>query len=180
MLLVGNVFALAGCLVMVFIGLIREKKKILLAQSLQFALMGVGNLLLGGVTGFIANLVSLARNLLFARKKGDMRVWKIVFIAAQLLLSLSVMGNGWRDWFSWLPVFAAALFTWFLDTKSEITLKIIIMITQLLWLVYDLHIQNYVTVAFDIFTFLSTAAGICLILRARREKIEEIEEEKPR
>lgn len=174
-LILGNAFALAGCLVMVAIGLVREKKKILLAQSAQFALMAVGNMLLGGLTGFIANLVSIVRNLLFAQKRGDMRFWKIGFILLQLALSLRVMGESWREWVSWLPVVAAAVFTWFLDTKSEVCLKIVILVTQLMWLVYDIHIQNYVTVAFDIFTFISTSVGLGMILKLRRERIEERE-----
>ncbi len=49
-ILIGNIISFAGAIIMVLIGLIKERKKILSAQIAQFALMGLGNLVLGGVT----------------------------------------------------------------------------------------------------------------------------------
>ena len=63
-LVIGNIISFAGAIVMVLIGLIKERKKILSAQIAQFSLMGLGNLVLGGPTGFITNMVSIVRNLI--------------------------------------------------------------------------------------------------------------------
>ncbi len=169
MLLLGNLITLVGCGLMVGIGLIKEKKKILAVQCVQFGFLAAGNLCLGGVTGFIANLVSLLRNLAFARGK-TFRGMKWGFIALQLLLSLCTIGENAGIWYFWMPILAAAIFTWFLDTKSEIRLKVVIILTQGLWLMYDLGIRNYVAVVFDVFTMLSTAIGIGLIRKKQRQE----------
>ena len=65
-LFIGNIVIFIGALFMVAIGLIKSKKNILIAQNFQFLIMGIGNLILGGTSGFISNMVSIARNLFFA------------------------------------------------------------------------------------------------------------------
>lgn len=163
--LIGNIIALLGCTLMVLVGLIKEKRRILSVQCIQFLLQGASNLILGGYSGFIANIVSVLRNLAF--NKFRVTVWlKIAFVALQLLLSIGTLS---ANIVTWLPLFAAVLFTWFLDLKNEVHLKIMIIIAQIMWLVYDFVHINYVSVAFDCFTMVSTTVGIFLILRDRRK-----------
>ncbi len=163
-IIIGNIIAFAGCGLMVLVGFIKQKRRILAVQCVQFALQGASNLILGGFSGFIANVVSILRNLAFFKFKNS--VWlKLFFIVLQLLLSLSSLRNGFINW---LPLLAAVLFTWFLDLENEVYLKIVIISTQVLWLIYDFVHFNYVAVAFDCFTMVSTVAGIFLILRDRR------------
>lgn len=164
-ILIGNIIAFVGCSLMVFVGLIKEKKRILSVQCLQFAIQGASNLILGGFTGFIANVVSIIRNVVFSKVRSTVAL-KMLFVAVQLLLSAGSLGDGV---ISWLPVLAAALFTWFIDVESEVILKIVIIVTQILWLVYDLCHTNYVSAAFDVFTMISTVVGIYLILRDKNK-----------
>ena len=121
--------------------------------------MGFGNLILGGVNGFIANVVSIVRNLVFVKCKSTVTL-KLIFIAVQLLLSLGSMGDGWV---AWLPILATALFTWFLDTKHTSTLKIVIITTQVMWLIYDIYYRNFVAVTFDVMTMISNLIGFFLV-----------------
>lgn len=162
-ILIGNLVSGVGCLIMVGIGLLRKNSHILLAQCFQCAFMGAGNLILGGVNGFIANVVSIARNLIFVKCRTT-RLLKVIFIGLQLLLSLGSMGDGLV---CWLPILATALFTWFLDTKSPLTLKKVILITQVMWLTYDIYYRNYVTVTFDVMTMISNAVGFWMIKKAK-------------
>ena len=67
LLLIGNAISMIGCLVTVAIGFLKEKNQILLAQCVQCLFMGVGNLTLGGVSGFICNIVTILRNLVFVK-----------------------------------------------------------------------------------------------------------------
>ena len=154
---------------MVFVGLIKEKRRILSVQCIQFTLQGASNLILGGHSGFIANVVSILRNLAFARLKNT--VWlKLFFVLLQVVLSYKSLTSGF---ISWLPLFAAVLFTWFLDLKSEVQLKLVIISTQVLWMIYDFVHLNYVAVAFDIFTMISNSIGIYMLLRGRKKSGEE-------
>lgn len=163
--LIGNIIALLGCTLMVLVGLIKEKRRILSVQCVQFALQGVANLILGGYGGFIANIVSILRNLAF--NKFRVTVWlKLFFIVLQLCLSVSTLS---ASLVSWLPLLASVLFTWFLDLKSEVQLKTVIIISQVMWLIYDFVHLNFVSVTFDFFTMISTTVGIFLILRDRKK-----------
>ena len=157
MMVIGNLVSLAGCLLMVAVGFIRKKSHILAAQCVQFGFMGFGNLLLGGTSGFISNMVGIARNLVFAKFRTTTAL-KIFFILLQLLLSS--LGDGL---ISWLPIIAAAIFTWSLDTKSEAKLKVVIITTQVLWLIYDLYYRNYVAAAFDVMTMVSNLVGFFMV-----------------
>lgn len=164
LLLLGNLVSFLGCLLMVSIGFLKKKEQILGVQCLQFSLMGVSNFLLGGISGTISNVVSVIRNLVFFRAKVTVPL-KLGFIALQVLLSLGTIRTSPLEW---LPVLAAGAFTWFLDVKSEVTLKAVIIATFFLWVVYDLCHQNYVAMTFDILSIFSNAAGIYMIRKARK------------
>lgn len=156
---IGNAVSMIGCLIMVAIGLLKKKSHILIAQSVQCCFMGCGNLILGGVSGFICNIVTIIRNLVFVKFPVTTRL-KVFFIGLQLLLSAgSLSGN----LVTWLPLVSAALFTWFLDTKSTAKLKLVILATQVMWLIYDLYYRNYVAAAFDVMTMVSNLVGFFMV-----------------
>ena len=163
-ILLGNLISLAGAVLMVVIGFIKRKEKVLAVQCVQFGLMGVGNLVLGGVTGALSNLVSLVRNLVCCRI-GITVPLKLLFIAAQAGLSLWVNTQGL---IGLLPVIAASIFTWFLDVKSDFGMKILLIGTQCLWLVYDFTIMNYVSFAFDIMCLCSNGVGLYRIYKSAK------------
>jgi hypothetical protein len=163
-LLIGNAISMIGCLVMVGIGFLKKKNHILIAQSVQCLFMGAGNLILGGISGFICNIVTIIRNLAFMKFRNTAGM-KIFFILLQFVLSISTLSVGW---ISWLPILSAALFTWFMDTRSEAKLKVVILCTQVMWLTYDLYFRNYVASAFDVMTMLSNS--YCLFTILKRSK----------
>ncbi len=164
LILIGNLISFLGCLLMVSIGFLRKKNQILGVQCLQFSLMGISNFLLGGISGTISNLVSIVRNLVFFKVKVTVPL-KITFIVLQILLSLGALKEAPLEW---LPVLAAGAFTWFLDVKSEITLKIVMIGAFFLWVVYDLCHQNYVAMTFDVLSIFSNAAGIWMLCKGKK------------
>ena len=160
-LLIGNTISMIGCLIMVLIGFLKKKNQILVAQCVQCLFMGIGNLVLGGVSGFICNIVTVLRNLVFVKFRNTTFL-KVLFIVLQLVLSIGSLSAGF---ISWLPLVAAALFTWCMDTKSAAKLKICILCTQVLWLIYDLHYLNYVASAFDVMTMISNIIGLYMVCK---------------
>ena len=162
--LIGNAISMIGCLIMVGIGFLKKNSHILIAQCAQCMFMGMGNLVLGGISGFVCNIVTILRNLVFLKFRNTTTL-KIGFILLQVLLSISSLSAGW---ISWLPIIAAALFTWFMDTKSEKMLKIIILITMVMWLTYDLYFRNYVASAFDVMTMISNTICLFAILKSSK------------
>ena len=163
-LLIGNAVSMIGCLIMVLIGFLKRNNHILMAQCAQCLFMGAGNLILGGVSGFISNVVTIFRNLVFLKLKNTVFL-KVFFILLQLLLSWSSLTAGF---ISWLPLIAAALFTWYMDTKSAVKLKIVILCTQVMWLTYDLYFRNYVASAFDVMTMVSNVIGLYMVCKKNK------------
>ena len=162
---IANLVSMVGCVLMVAVGLLQKRRQILLVQCVQFAILGAANLMLGAMTGFVSGIVSIVRNLVYLRRE-DVGRLKFGFIAVQLVVSLSVGIEGLIDWF---PIVSTVLFTWFLETKSEVRLKLVIIAAQSLWLIYDFVYLNYVTMAFDALTILSNAMGILVLLRKTKE-----------
>ena len=158
-ILIGNIVTFAGAMIMVGIGLLKTKRNILLAQSVQCLIMGIGNLILGGMTGFLANMITIVRNL-FCLKKELTTPWKLVFIALQLAIGVPFNNMGI---IGLLPIIAACIFTWYLDTKSEVFLKLLIITTMVMWLIFDCSIHNYVSTVMDVFTIISNTAGIVML-----------------
>ena len=165
MVLLGNVISFAAAILMVCIGLIKEKNKIILAQCAQFALFATANFVLGGIMGGITNAVSMARNIISVKHEFGFK-WKIVFSVVQLGLGIAANNEGFLGW---LPIIAALSLTWMLDTKDEIALKLVFLFGQVLWVFYDLRHQNYVGVFFDAFSFVTNIIGIKMILKDRRK-----------
>lgn len=162
-LLLGNLLSMLGCSLMVLGGFIKKKNKILYVQVFQFALQAGANLVLGAINGAVCGGVSIVRNLVFSKVKASVPL-KLVFIAVQFVLSIKALENGMIEW---IPIISGALFTCFLDAKAE-TLKKAIIVSQLMWLVYDAFYQNYVGACFDFMTMCSNFAGIIMINKATK------------
>ena len=160
-ILVGNLLSMIGCVMMVAIGFVRKKERILGLQCIQFTILGLANVVLGAFTGAVSGVVGIVRNLVFT-KIGSSVPWKLLFLAVQAVLALQTNPQGLLDW---VPILSGSLFTWYIDLKSETGFKTMIISAQSMWLVYDLCYSNYVSAAFDVFTMLSNLVGIVMIRR---------------
>ena len=158
-ILLGNGVFFLGAVILVLLGLIKTKRNILIAQILQEAFMGAGMLILGGIAGFIVDVVAIFRNLVCIKWNYTLK-WKLIFIAAQAGL-YAVFGT--EGLCGWLPVVAMCLFTWFLDSENVILLKVLIAVMQLMWLVYDISIVNYVGMVVDVVSAVTNVVGIFLV-----------------
>ena len=161
MLILGNAVAMVGCVLMVLVGFLRKKEQILIVQCFQFGILGIGNLILGGMSGFISGVVSIVRNLVFARTGGS-RNWKIAFIVIQTVLTFM---TGWPGLIGCMPLISGIILTWFMDARSDLEFKIALIAAQVTWVIYDWHYRNYVAFTFDIFTILSNLWAIRMIRR---------------
>ena len=161
---IANIVSLLGCTLMVLIGFIKNKDKILKAQILQFGLMGLSNFILGGYGGAVANFLSIFRNIYIA-KRPCTKTAKIVFILLQVALSVTTVSLNPITWF---PIINTVLFTWYIDTKNIVWFKSIIIFTLVLWGIYDICHLNFVSAAFDVFTIVSTAYSVLQIRKERK------------
>lgn len=168
-LIAGNLVSLAGSIVMVCIGLIRSRNRILLAQNLQFLLMAFGNLILGGISGFIANIVSVIRNL-FCLKFEYTKKWKIFFVVLQTGISVVTLYFSGFTWKEILPILSTILYTCSLGSEDAVFLKKVMIVCTAMWVVYDLMNLNITAFVFDILTITTTFISIVRIHQKSVEK----------
>ncbi len=169
-ILLGNIVSFVGCTVMVLIGFIKNKDRYIIMQTVQFLLNALSHFLLGGFGGTIAALVSATRNIIIAKWKCTTGI-KIALIAVQAALSLSTIT---ANPITWIPIIAAGMFTWYIDTKDVMWFKWVIIITLVMWAVYDIYHHNYVSVWFSIFTVVTNGISMVKIHKERKEAKEKL------
>ncbi|ETP73207.1 Bacterial inner membrane protein [Lachnospiraceae bacterium JC7] len=166
-LIIGNVLGLIGSLLMVGIGFVHNRRYILIGQNVQFLIMGIGNLVLGGVSGFVANIISVIRNI-FILKRELTKGWKLFFVCIQVLVSSVFLYIGGFRWIELLPIISAVVYTGLIDTKKESTLKIVLSACQIMWLVYDIALMNFAAAVFDVLTICANFVGMLRAKKAER------------
>ena len=155
-LLIGNIIGFIGALSMVLVGLQKNKKNILVAQNIQMFLLTISNLILGGITGAIVNIIGIFRNYLCIKDKLN-PFWIENITIATVLLGVLCNTDGI---IGYLPCIATLIFLFCMNMKDVITFKYIIGFIMLLWFVYDMCIMSYTTAIFDIVTFFTTMVTI--------------------
>ena len=155
-LIIGNIIALIASLLMVYSGILKEKKKILYIQTVQIGLSVVSNIVLGGITGAIINAISMIRNIICY--KGKLR-FKEKGIITILSIILSIQFNN-LGLIGFLPVVSTVTYVWLMNIKDAKKFKLLIAFTMLLWLVYDVTIKSYASAIFDFMTLIANIITI--------------------
>lgn len=156
MIVIGNVIALIASLVMVYSGLLKQKKKILYVQTVQIGLSVISNIVLGGVTGAIINALSCIRNILCYKDKLGLKE-KIIITFLSIILSLKFNNLGLIGLF---PLISTVSYIWLMNTKDVIKFKILNIFTMLMWLIYDICIQSYTSSIFDFANIIANLIAI--------------------
>ena len=162
-LLIGNIIALIASIAMVIAGLQKTKKKVLFVQIIQIALAALGNLVLGGYTGAIVNVLNCVRDVLCYKDKMGVKE-KIIISVLAIGISLAFNNLGW---IGFLPVIATVLYIIYMNTKDDLKFKILVLVVLVLWTVYDIYIKSYTAGIFDI---ISIIANVVTILRIKHLK----------
>lgn len=165
-LIIGNAILFLASLIMVSLGLVKNKKQILLLQTIQIFMMGIGCLFLGSIPAAIINGFSCVRNILAYHDKLN-RNSKMVLIA--LCTSCSLTFNNIGIW-GIFPIISSILFVIFIDTKDVSKFKQLEIVSTSLWLAHDIHILAYSAVVFDILTIVTNAVAFTQLKQNRLVK----------
>ena len=150
-ILLGNIVALIASIFMVISGILKEKKKMLWAQTIQIFLLIVSNIILGGLSGAISNTAGLIRNFIYEKKWLNMPVKIILTLISSIIaIKLNTLGI-----LGYLPLIANAVYIFLMDLKDVRYFKILLIATELMWLIYDTLIKSYTSAAFDFETMLA-------------------------
>lgn len=164
-ILIANAIALIASLLMVYTGYIKKKEKILFFQTIQIGLSVISNLILGGITGAIINVLGLIRNILCYKEKLN-KIAQIILIILSILLgvyfnNLAVIGL--------LPIISNVVYIVFMNIKDVIKFKYLIIFTMTMWLVYDIYIMSYTSAVFDLGNIIANIISIIQIKKSAKK-----------
>ena len=162
-LILGNIIALIASLLMVYSGLLKQKKKILYFQTVQIGLSVISNIILGGITGAIINTLSMVRNILCYKNKLGLKA-KIVITILAVILTFKFNNLGY---IGLLPLISTIVYIWLMNIKNVKKFKLLIAFTMLMWLIYDMVIKSYTSALFD---FMNIVANIVTIFQIKTSK----------
>lgn len=156
---IANIIAILGCILMVAVGYIKNKKSALIVQVIQMILLSITDLLLGSITGTLINILGIIRNILcYKNSLSKISIALIIIASVYFGYSHNTLG-----FIGLLPIINNIVFIIFINTKSKVGFKILIIFSMILWFIHDLYIKSYVTALFDIFTIISSVISIIQI-----------------
>ena len=166
-LVIGNIVALVAASFSIFIGITKNRKKLIYLQSIQFFIYTIVNVILGGISGAIANIIGMVRNILcYKEKLTKLSILLIIIMSTILTLAFNNLG-----FIGLLPLFNTIIYTYFINEKNPLKFKLLFLVTVILWFIYDLAIKSYTSVAFDIFTIItSTIAAYQIYKNSKKQE----------
>lgn len=166
-IVIGNIVALVGSALMAYSGIIKEKPKILIVQTIQMLMLAISNIILGGVPGAIINSVNCVRNMLCYEEKLGFKE-KIILVTISVSSSIYFNNLGI---IGILPVIATVFYTMLMDMKNVIKFKILLIFTLILWGIYDLCIKSYTSAVFDLISIIANIFAIYKICILKNNKV---------
>ena len=159
----GNIIALIVSILMVYSGMLKQKKKILYFQTVQIEMSVISNIILGWITGAIINALSLIRNILCYKDKLGLNE-KIVTTILATILTLKFNNLGY---IGLLPLISTVTYIWLMNIKNVKRFKLLIIFTMLMWFIYDIVIKSYTSAIFD---FMNIVANIVTLFQIKSVK----------
>lgn len=166
--IIGNVFSLVACIIMVSIGFVKKKEHVVVGLCFQLGFLGVSNFILGAYSGLIGNILGIIRNIVLPKVKKAL-FWKISFIVVQLVITLLTCDC--TVWISWIPFTYAVALTCVLDTKNVNLFKATILVVQGLFFFFDLYYMNVGSMIADLLTVFSNGISIFMSLRKAKQPV---------
>ena len=160
-MILANIIAFIASMVMVYSGILNNKRKILFVQGVEIILFIISDILVLGYSGAIINFLSLVRNIIVYRGKlNNMTKAILLLLSTGLTLFFNNLG-----FIGLLPLFSMYIYVLFMNTEDIIKFKILMISSLLLWGVYDMMISLYTSLAFDILTILSCLVTLLMLDR---------------
>ena len=162
-IIIGNIIALIASILMVYSGMLKQKKKILYFQTVQIGMSVISNIILGGITGAIINALSMIRNILCYKNKLGLKE-KIIITILAIILTFKFNNLGY---IGLLPLISTVLYIWLMNVEDVRKFKLLIIFTMLMWLIYDVVIKSYTSAIFD---FMNIIANMLTLLQIKLAK----------
>lgn len=161
-LIVANILGLVSALILIYMGSIKEKNKVLKFQIVQSTFGASCDLILGGYPSVITGILNIIRNILVTKKLFN----KIYMFILLVLATISITYFNKLGLIGLIPLANFIFYTIFIDTKDNIIFKYVFIISMITWVIYDFIIKAYSSSIFDLFTVIT---AIYTLIKMKKE-----------
>lgn len=147
----------------------RKHGKILFFRTMEELLFGIQYILLGAYTGAAMNFIGCVRNVLFSRQveKGKSTVLSCVFFSILFVVFALLTWSGVKSILIGIAKVGSTVAYGFRNTT---VMRLIILLTSTLWLIYNSCVGSWAGVVCESFTILSIFVALFRIGRAKRRE----------
>lgn len=133
----------------------KKKKDILLIEIISYLLFSIHFYLLNGITGSICNLIGMfALILIYLIEKYKLRnKYLITLLFVILILIINIIT--YQNLYSLFPMIAITMVIISFLFNNENNIRIIGIISALSWLVYAIVYKSYISIVFNMITFIN-------------------------
>lgn len=158
-LLIGNAISLAAAFFTARSSWAKDRWHIYIYQVLQCLLLAVASIFFQSYAGVVSLLGCALRNYLAALDKLNQ---KTILLCLLLVLVPAVLLNN-RGYIGWIVIAANVLYTLGMyAAKTELTIKINMIVNLILWIVYEILIVDIPSVLADSVGLVTAAASLGL------------------
>lgn len=158
-LVIGNAVGLLSALCAFISYQMKEPKKLIFCQIGCSGFVGISYAIIGAWTGMALNIVCTLRNISYLfldRKPFSHKAYP--YVVAVILAGIGVLS--WEGPISLLPMAGLIIYTIMLSLGDNKKLRISILFTSTLVLIYDLIVREYVPGIMELMSIISAAVGL--------------------
>ncbi len=177
-MLIGQILGITATLIAFVSYQCRGQKQLLLLQTFSTACNCLSYLFLGASSGFVLNIVCMVRNVVYYIFRSNARVSTVSgWLLAAVIAVLGVFS--WQGAVSLLIIVALAANTVFMSMRSPQLLRISILFTCSLILVYNIFVFSIGGILNESVSIVSAAIGIVRFAKSNGKNAENDAAEKP-
>ncbi|MBQ8341368.1 MAG: YgjV family protein [Clostridia bacterium] len=175
MKLIGEIIGFVAIGENFLIFLSNRRERILIFKFISDVLWAANNILLGGYTGAILNVVAMGRETVFynrdKRRWASSPIWLVVFLLVTAVSPVMSLISGKEGWYAVLPALGSmAAVIGFYSRKPTIT-RYVSFLANGLWLIYAIFVHNVSSIVYNIVLLTSAVTGLILAY-VNRKKLE--------
>ena len=149
----------------------KKGKGILVVQTVGATIWSTHFLMLGGLSGSLMNLISLPRNFIYANKEKSKLfsskfipfIFSFLYVVAGAIVLII-----YKDLIDFLPVVAMCIQTFAYHSQNEKIIRLFSLISQPIWLIYNVFKLSIAGVVCEAFTIVSII--IALIINKKKKE----------
>ena len=174
--ILSQVFVIINSLLLIATYQLKSRKSILLVSFIALLANGMAYVLLSAWSGFAMVFVAMIRNIIFMideKKNGKSdKITKKDIIILIILYAISIISAvyTYEGFLSLMSVFATMLYTYSVWQKKTSIYKILGIIIEVIWIIYNIYIFSIFGIIVEIFLLISAVIGIIREYKVRKER----------